>query len=64
VVNRVVHRENLGRASLITFGAERFLEPRSEGIVCLTALPHGDGEEVVILADAGVEQKALKVRPG
>ncbi len=51
------HREYLGRSSLKAFGAQRLLEPRCEGIVCLTALAHGDGEEVVILAHTGVEQK-------
>jgi hypothetical protein len=53
-----MHRENLGRSALKAFGAQRLLEPRCESIVRLAALPHGNGEEVVILADSGVEQKA------
>ena len=57
VVDRVVHREYLGRSPFLAFGPQRLLEPRCEGIVCLTALPHGDREEVVILTHPGVEQK-------
>ena len=60
MVNRVVHREYLGRSSFKAFGAQRLLEPRCEGIVCLRVLPHGDGEEVFTLTHTGVS--VLSVR--
>ena len=50
MVDGVMNREYLGRSPLKACGAYRLLEPRCEGILCLTALPHGDGQEVVTLA--------------